>query len=188
MTRKITLRELRLRSGIIFKDGRRTELGYDSRTVQKADKENSGSIHIAQQKIGQQYFIEQGYRLFPHQVGVKGVKAMADFAAARYKKVVLVECLADFPPDSGYVDDLCKILLPPPSFEQLANHLMNQKVQAKRQMASKNVELWFVVESGCKKILEKMDYHSRKLPNRYTKEFRELKTTFWICRPTKNPC
>ena len=187
--RTITLRELRQRSGVHFVDGRRVRLGYDfaGRTVQKGDEDCSGCVHKAQQQIGQKYFVDKGYRLFPHQIGVKSVMAMADFAAARFRNVILVECLADFQPDSSFVNSLCRIFSPRPSFEEQTNHLMRERIKTKIQLA-RFVELWFVVQPKYKQILENTDYQCQEVPNRYLIEFQELNTTFWICRPAKEVC
>ena len=113
---------------------------------------------------------------------------MADFAAAKYKEIILVECLADFQPNSRYVNLPCQILSPKRSFEEQANDSMIQRINDKMQMAS-SVKLWFIAEQKHKQILEKRGYGCRKFPENYAEESSRLNTEFWICFPSpKSKC
>lgn len=172
--RQVTITELRRRSGVALADGRRTRLAYDfqGRTVQQADDDSGGEVHKLQQALGQAYFANRGYRIFPFQIGVRGVHAMADFAVVRYRRVILVECLVDPLPQSSWVKLMQAILTPPPSMEALAQ----QKIGHKRQIGEA-VELWFIVEALGRSILKAMGYRCQILSNQ-----RRLNTRFWICR------
>jgi hypothetical protein len=181
--RPITLRELKRRCGISFVDGRKVSLGYDwqRRTVQRGDETSSGPIHREQQRSGQFYFRRAGFKLFPFQVGVKNVMAMADFAAARFRKVILVECLTDLQSESQWVSLMQAILHPPPTVVDL----LAQKIKNKLQMAQ-CAELWFIVETDGKQILTDLGYVCRRLPHRAA-NVEPFKTQFWLCRPSGSP-
>ena len=59
-------------------------------------KKQSGSIHRAQEACGIEYFAANGYRIFPYHIGIHQKNGWADFAASRFRRVILVECLTDW--------------------------------------------------------------------------------------------
>lgn len=104
---------------------------------------------------------------------------MADFAAARFSRVILVECLVDLREDGAYTQLLRSALAPPPSLATL----MSCKIDHKLALA-KVAELWFVVEEIGRTILKQKGYVGSRLPKPRTPNFRELVTGFWLYRPS----
>jgi hypothetical protein len=119
-------------------------------------KKSEGVFCKAQRRYGIEHFAASGYKIFPAHVGIHGVKGWPDFAVARYRRVILVECMSDW-----WVDET---------------------LQKKSEVADA-CELWFIAEPGGKKELRKRGYVCEVLPCPDNDEFRDLNTTFWLCRP-----
>jgi hypothetical protein len=136
---RITLASLKQRSGLRLRHGSRVQFWhslYGTGTIDQVGKRNSGMFHEAQERCGIKHFASYGYKIFPWHVGIHGVKGWADFAVARYRRVILVECLTD-----GWENSL----------------------QRKADLA-RACELWFIVEPGYMKILRARRYKRARLP------------------------
>jgi len=157
---RITLASLKKRSGLRLRDGSRVQyVSYiHSGTIDQVGKRNSGVFHKAQERYGIKHFASHGYQIFPWHIGLHGVNGWADFAVARYRRVILVECMTD-----GWENSL----------------------QRKAELALA-CELWFIVEPSYMKKLRTRGYKCALLPCPDTFEFRDLNTTFWICRPKQS--
>jgi hypothetical protein len=157
---RTTLASLKWRSRLPLRDG--SHVKYVSYvlggTIHSVGKRFSGVFHEAQERYAIEHFASLGYRIFPRHIGIDGVKGWADFAAARYRRVILVECLTDW---------------------------WNGSFERKADLA-KACELWFITEPGYMKEFRRRGYKCRVLPCPDTEQFRDLKTKFWICRPSRS--
>lgn len=99
---RITLGSLKKRSGLPFRDGSRVQyVSYlIGGSIQAAGTRSAGVFHNVQERYGIEHFASCGYRIFPRHVGIDGVKGWADFAAARYRRVILIEYMTDWWVDS----------------------------------------------------------------------------------------
>jgi hypothetical protein len=143
---------------LLLRDGSRVQyVSYlIGGSIQQAGKRSAGVFHEAQERYGIEHFASRGYRIFPRHIAVDGVKGWADFAAARYRRVILVECMTDWWVDST--------------------------IKRKAELASA-CELWFIAEPGGMDELRKLGYICEVMPCADSEAWRDLKTTFWICRP-----
>jgi len=159
---RITLASLKRRSGLRLRDGSRVQYAYmyPPGTIDQVGKRNSGMFHEAQERYGIKHFASYGYKIFPRHIGVHGVKGWADFAVARYGRVILVECMTEW-------------------------RRFKDSLQRKAELALA-CELWFIVEPSYVKPLRTRGYKCTRLPCPDTREFRDLNTTFWICRPKQS--
>lgn len=157
--KKVTLASLKRRSGLKFRDGARvTYVSYTlgGESIHRVGQRVSGAFHQAQEKYGIRFFARQGCGIFARHIGVAGANGWADFAVARGRRVILVECVTDWFPDTT---------IP-------------------RKMAlAQATELWFITESWGMKYLRRQGYRIRRLPCPNNAEFRGLNSTFWLCRP-----
>src|SRR5258708_40075587 len=94
----VTLASLKIRSGLQLRDGSRVQyVSYDiGGTIQQAGKNSAGVFHQAQERYGIQFFTSHGYKIFPRHIGIHETNGWADFAVARYRRVILVECMTDW--------------------------------------------------------------------------------------------
>lgn len=156
--RPITLSDLRKRSCLRLRDGSRVQ--YVSRfhrgTIQQVARNSEGVFHQAQERYGIMHFASLGYRIFPKHVAIDGVNGWADFAVSKYRRVILVECMSDW-----FVDST---------------------IERKAELAEA-CELWFIAEPGGMQELRKVGYRCVGMPCALSAEWRDLNTTFWICRP-----
>lgn len=150
---RVTLASLKRRSGLALRDGSHVQHLLRDGTIDQVGKRLSGEFHKAQERYGIKHFVKHGYKIFPHEIGLHGVRGWADFAVARYRRVILVECLTDS---------------------------WDNSLARKAELAD-SCELWFIVESGYMKKLRARGYKRAVLCR--PPEFRNLKTAFWICRP-----
>jgi len=125
-------------------------------TIDGAGKKVARALHKAQERYSIRHFSSLGYRVFPRHIGLHHVKGWADFAITRYHRVVLVECMSDW--------------------------FLDQTITRKAELAAAS-ELWFITEPGGMEEIQSRGYHCEVLPCPDDEEFRDLKTTFWICRP-----
>ena len=100
-------------------------------------------------------FIEAQGELRGILIHAESFPGWADFAAARYRRVILVECMTDW---------------------------QFNTYQRKAELAQV-AELWFVAEPESAEELKEIGYSARRLPSPKTAEFRDLKTSAWLCRP-----
>jgi hypothetical protein len=153
---RTTLASLKKRSGLPLRDGSHVRHSRFDGTVQQNAKRMEGVFHGAQDFYGKEYFAARGYRIFPRHIGVKGVNRWADFAVARYRRVILVECMPD-----NFVDST---------------------IERKSELA-KVCKLWYIAERDGMKKLRKLGYKCMVLPCDDSVEWRGMHTKFWICRP-----
>jgi hypothetical protein len=155
--RRVTLASLKWRSRLPLRDGSRTQyVSYViGGTIDQAGKKSSGKYHKAQETYGIEYFISCGYRVFPKHIGLSEVAGWADFAVARGRRVILVECLTDW--WSGSLERKAELIVA--------------------------CELWFITEGGYMSELRKRGYKCKLLPCPKTPDFLDLNSQFWICRP-----
>jgi hypothetical protein len=154
----VTLASLKWRSGLPLRDGSHVRHSSGRGTIDRVAKRMEGVFHDAEVKYGKDYFGSNGYRVFPWHIGLEGLMRWADFAIARYRRVILVECLTDWRDDAL---ERKEILIP-------------------------ICELWFITESFFKNKLRRRGYKCEILPCPDTDEFRSLNAKFWICRPEKS--
>jgi hypothetical protein len=153
--KRITLASLKKRSGLHFRDGSHIRhLLYDC-TIQQQAKRLEGVFHKAQVVRSVRYFASRGYSIFPGHIAVEGVNRWADFAVARYRRVVLVECMTDW--------------------------FFRRTIDRKAALAGA-CELWFVAESNGMKRLRQLGYKCKVMPFSNS-DSGDMKAKFWLCRP-----
>jgi hypothetical protein len=154
----VTLASLKRRSGLRLRDG--SHIQYVSYhidgTIHQAGKRSAGVFHQAQERYGIQFFTSFGYKIFPRHIGIRKTDGWADFAVARYSRVILVECMTDW--------------------------WVHSTIHRKSSLATA-CELWFIAQSGGVKELRAHGYNCKIMPCPDCPEWRDLKTTFWICKP-----
>ncbi len=130
----VTLASLKRRSGLKLRDGRRLIKDlYGERP--------HGRIHDKLEASAKSFFSRRKFSIFPHHTSVGDHFACADFAAARFRRVILVECLV------GWSD-----------------RNLGATIEGKMSLRAE-CELWFAVGPDGKDYLKCFGYKARQIPS-----------------------
>jgi hypothetical protein len=143
---------------MVLRDGGHVQHFRFNGTIQQIAERMEGKFHRAQEAHGKEYFVGHGYRVFPRHIGIQGINRWADFAVARYRRVILVECMPD-----NFVDST---------------------IERKSGLA-KVCELWYIVEREGMERLRTLGCKCKVMPCDDSEEWRDLNTKFWVCRPAE---